>query len=83
VDCWRKDPKESMEISDKQTEQLSSIMVAPHEQIIGQVRGIMAAIGENAGERKELKMRLERCFIDLRREFEVLCLEKIGEQMND
>ena len=28
--------------------------------------------------KKELKMRLERCFIDMRREFGLMCLEKFS-----
>lgn len=29
---------------------------------------------------KEQKNQMERCFIDMRREFELLCLEKFGEE---
>lgn len=46
----------------------------------GKVRAIdrsSSALVKQERKKKELKIRLEKCFIEMRKEFDILCLEKL------
>ena len=48
--------------------------------VIGKLRLVMGSVGkhDNTGlnSNKELKIELERCFLEMRKEFDFLCSEK-------
>ena len=51
--------------------------VPSYEGILDNLRSVMQQTQQQGAglSKHDLKIRMERCFIDMRREFEVLCLE--------
>ena len=53
-----------------------SLGLPTYEVILESLRTLMRASKQPGLSKHELKMRMERSFIDFRREFEVMCLER-------